>query len=161
MRIQLVEASSGKSVDALIVRCSSSNLPLKKDGWQFTWKRLGKTEGAEFCKIVRVSEPGEIEGVLMLTLLNGEMLYMNNIEVAPHNFGEHGRYDRVAGCLIAFACYKSFEEGTGHYIGYLTFDSRTKLIDLYQNKYGATHAMGQQMFINPDAGRKLMDTYLN
>ncbi len=97
----------------------------------------------------------------MLTLLNEEMLYMNNIEVAPHNYGEHGRYDRVAGCLIAFGCYKSFEQGAGHYIGYLAFESKTKLIALYQKKYGATQAMGQKMFIDPDAGRKLMKTYLN
>ena len=161
MKVQLVEVSSGKLVDALIVRCTTSDLPMKKGGWQFTWRRLGKTEGAEFYKIVTVSAPETIEGVLMVTLLNDGMLYMNNIEVAPHNYGEDGRYDRVAGCLIAFGCYKSFEVGRGHYIGYLTFESKTQLIELYQNKYRATLAMGQKMFIDPDAGRVLMKAYLN
>ncbi|HKK76725.1 MAG TPA: hypothetical protein VJ953_16735 [Saprospiraceae bacterium] len=61
-------------------------MPDKKGGWQFTWKKLGKTEGADFYKLTRVASTDTIEGMLMLTLLNEEMLYMNNIEVAPHNY---------------------------------------------------------------------------
>jgi hypothetical protein len=62
--------------------------------------------------------------------------------------------------LIAFACKKSFELGKGHYLGFLSFDSKTELISLYQDKYGATWAMGQKMFIGPANGKKLMEKYL-
>lgn len=97
----------------------------------------------------------------MLSVMYSEMLYMNNIEVVPHNFGKNGKYNHVAGALIAYACMKSFELGKNNYRGYLTFESKTELITLHQNKYKATLAMGQKMFIDPESGLKLMKTYLN
>ena len=93
--------------------------------------------------------------------MNDEMLYMNTIEVAPHNYGSNGKYENVAGCLIAFGCLKSFELGKNHYEGYLTFESKTELIQFYQKKYGASIAAGQRMFINPKAGLNLIEKYLN
>lgn len=160
MRIQLIEAESGELVEALILKAATKDLPAKRDGWQFTWKKLGKTEGADCYKLVTVNEPNQVEGMLMLTLLNGEMLYLNNIEVAPRNYGSGGKYDHVVGSLLAFGCYKSFELGKNYYLGYLSFDSKTELIELYQNKYGATCAMGQKMFFDPAAGKRLMTKYL-
>jgi hypothetical protein len=136
-------------------------MPLKKDGWQFTWKKLAKIEGAQFYKITLKDSPSKLEGLLMITLINDEMLYMNNLELAPHNYGSKGKYENVAGCLIAFACKKSFELGRGNYLGFLSFDSKTELISLYEEKYGAILAMGQKMFIDPGQGRKLMEKYLN
>jgi hypothetical protein len=62
--------------------------------------------------------------------------------------------------LLAFACYKSFELGRGHYVGFLSFESKTKLMKLYQEKYGAIAAMGQKMFFDPEGGKKLMRMYL-
>ena len=41
------------------------------------------------------------------------------IELAPHNRGKGKRYDRVAGCLIAFACRFEFYPGRGPYMGWL------------------------------------------
>ncbi len=160
MRVNLKEVESGELIEALITKAGKKELPLRRDGWQFTWKKLGKTEGADFYKLTTVEEPDVIEGMLMLTLINEEMLYMNNIEVAPHNFGKDGRYDNVAGGLLAFGCYKSFEQGKNYYLGYLSFESKTQLIELYQNKYGATFAMGQKMFFDPEAGKQLMKKYL-
>jgi hypothetical protein len=43
----------------------------------------------------------------MLTLQSEEMIYLNNIEVAPHNYGSNGKYDHVAGCLISFAALRN------------------------------------------------------
>ena len=161
MKVYLLEARSGDRVEAIISNAGKADMPSGKDGWQFTWKKLYKTEGAFFYRLARTGSPNEIEGLLMLTLINGEMLYMNDIEVAPHNYGSGGSYENVAGCLLAFACYKSFELGKGHYLGYLSFDSKTRLIELYEKKFGATSAMGQKMFFDPVAGKKLMKKYLN
>ena len=86
---------------------------------------------------------------------------MNNIEVAPSNYGRKGKYDRVAGALIAFACKFSFSHGTGHYKGFLSFESKTELIELYHKKYGATLARGLKMFISPEKGIMLIEKYLN
>lgn len=92
--------------------------------------------------------------------MNDEMLYMNNIEVAPQNYGSEGKYENIAGCLIAYACLKSIELGQKYYKGYLTFESKTKLIPLYEKKYKATLATGQRMFIEPKAGLELIEKYL-
>jgi len=85
---------------------------------------------------------------------------MNDIEVAPHNYGQKGKYDNVAGCLIAFACKESFEKGRNDYRGFLSFDSKTQLIEFYAKKYGATVARGSKMFIAPKEGKELMSKYL-
>ena len=52
--------------------------------WRFSWKKLNKLKGVQFYKVIRVDSPNIIEGVLIFTLINDEMLYMNNVEVAPH-----------------------------------------------------------------------------
>lgn len=161
MKIALKEVETGKLFEALVLPAEKTEMPLKKDGWRFTWRELVKTEGAFFYKVVLEGAPTQVEGMLMLTLINEEMLFMNNIEVAPHNYGSKGRFDNIAGSLIAFGCKKSFELGKGHYLGFLAFESKTELIPLYEEKYGATWAMGQKMFIDPEAGKKLMEKYLN
>lgn len=161
MKVLLQETASGKTSEALIAEAHWEDTPSRKNGWQFTWRKLFKTEGALFFRLARTDTPGQTEGLIMLTLINNEMLYMNDIEVAPHNFGSGGKFENVAGCLLAFACYKSFELGSGPYQGYLSFDSKTQLIELYQEKYGATFAMGQKMFFDPSSGKKLMKQYLN
>lgn len=161
MKVNLLEVRNEASVEGIISIAEQRDMPSKQDGWQFSWKKLFRTEGVLFFRLSRTEAPDQIEGLVMLTLINEEMLYMNDIEAAPHNFGSGGRYENVAGCLLAFACYKSFELGKGHYLGYLSFESKTRLIELYEKKYGATFAMGQKMFFDPFAGKKLMKQYLN
>ncbi len=155
------EVLTGQKHFAKIDRCPSGALPQKEDGWQFDWRNLALTAGAIFYRLTLQATPDVLEGVIMLTLINKEMLYMNNLEVAPHNYGTDGKFDGVAGSLIALACLKSFEIGTGAYTGYLSFDSKTELIELYQTKYRATLAAGQKMFISPEAGKVLIMEYLN
>ncbi len=88
------------------------------------------------------------------------MLIMDVLEIAPHNIGRNKRYDYVAGCLIAFACKESFKLG-GNYKGFLTFVSKTNLIEWYSSKYGAELALGQRMFIDWENGTKLVQRYLH
>lgn len=157
----LLDTKTKEYKAAVITEIGSGEMPLKKDGWQFTWRNLAKTEGAKFYKIVLKETPNIIEGIIMLTVMYSEMLYMNNIEVAPHNYGNGGRHDHVAGCLLAFACRTSYVKGKGSYTGFLAFDSKTELVDLYEKKYGATKAGGQKMFFTPEAGDLLIEKYLN
>jgi len=161
MNIVLRNTKTGKEKKGVISKVSKKYLPLKKDGWQFNWRQLYKIEGAEIYKLSTEENPKIIEGMLMITIFNEEMVFMNNVEVAPHNYGNKGIYKEVAGCLIAFSCIESFERGKGGYNGFLSFDSKTKLIELYQYKYGAKIAMGNKMYFDPIAGKALMRKYLN
>ncbi len=160
MEVKIFDRTNRKEREASILKAIKKDMPKKKDGWQFAWRSLFKVEGSEIYKLVLNENPEKIEGVVMLSLMNDEMLYMNNIEVAPHNYGSGGQYDKVAACLIAFACLKSFELGRNGYEGFLTFESKTNLIRFYQNKYGSTLAAGQRMFIEPAKGIGLIDQFL-
>lgn len=160
MKVQVKDTLSGNMASAEIMVAKFSDMPLKKDGWQFTWRELFRKQGAVFYKLVLDDSPQKIEGIIMLSLLDYGIVYMDCIEVAPHNYGSKGRYDLVAGCLIAYGCMQSFELGKPPYDGCLSFESKTVLIALYQEKYGATMGLGQRMFFSPQAGIKLMELYL-
>jgi len=161
MEVQILETKTNKNRLAEIARAMLKEMPKKKDGWNFTWRTLFKVEGSETYKIVLKDGVSEIEGMLMLTLMNDEMMYMNTIEVAPRNYGSKGKYDNVAGCLIAYACLRSFELGKNNYEGFLTFESKTELIRLYHDRYGARLAAGQRMFIEPEVSLELIEKYLS
>ena len=160
MRIKIYDSGTNLGIDSKIEIIDKKLIPLKKLGWNFNWKELHKTEGSVFYKISCIETPKVVEGIIMLTLFSDEMLFMNNIELAPRNIGANRTYDNVAGCLLAYACRKSFEIGRGNYKGYLSFDSKTNLIELYRTKYGATLAMGNKMYFSPEAGKSLMKQYL-
>jgi len=161
MQAYIEETATKRLVEAQILSASRQDLPLKKDGWQFNWRELArKNEEAMFFKLVRTEALQEIEGMLMIFLENREMLAMKNIELAPDNIGRKGKFDLVAGCLIAYACYQSQKLAKGNYRGFLIFESKSKLVPLYQKKYGATHAIGQKMFIDDIKGKELIERYL-
>ncbi|MGB1204696.1 MAG: hypothetical protein ACPG5B_03550 [Chitinophagales bacterium] len=160
MQLHLVENSTKTQKLGLIVEVSKSELPFKKDGWKFNWRQLYKMPNARCYKLVAAESPHIIEGLLMLQN-DGDVMIMRNIEKAAHNFGKNRRYTNVADCLIAFACKESFQNGKGNYKGWLIFDSKTELIELYRQKYGAEIAMGHKMFIAPNVGRQLIQKHLN
>lgn len=138
---------------------ASGKMPLKKDGWKFDWNKLIKEKNTKSYVLKLKGNYQSIEGVIQLRIEN-DMLIMDVIEIAPHNFGSSDkRFDHVAGCLIAFGCRESFKI-KGNYKGFLTFTSKTNLIDWYKKKYGATQALGQRMFIDDLTGLKLIEKYL-
>jgi hypothetical protein len=159
MDIELFEQPTKKRVEGRIEGTRYADMPLKKEGWFFAWRRLYKTEGAEVYKL-RLTETNEVKGLLMLTLMDNQMLYMNNVEVAPQRVDANSQYSREVGYLLAFACLKSFEQGRGAYIGYLGFECTPNLISFYRQNYGAVLVAGVFMYIPPAVGRKLIQTYL-
>lgn len=162
MKIQLLATKTGKLQPAFIEKATLKDMPLKKDGWNFNWRELFRENiSGKFYKISLEHSPKIIEGMLLLVLMNGEMVEMKNIEIAPHNYGVKGENDYVAGCLISYACLKSKTMGLGAYKGFLSFESKTKLIPIYQKKYGAVPSLGQRMFIEEQVGEKLIKEYLN
>jgi hypothetical protein len=120
---------------------------------------LIKEPGSQTFVLKIIDKQQSIEGALHLIVENG-MLIMDVIEIAPRNIGrKNKKYDYVAGCLIAFACRESFKIA-GNYKGFLTFVSKSNLIEWYSYKYAAVLALGQRMFIDAEAGEKLINEYL-
>lgn len=147
-------------IKAEIVLAKSLKLPLKKDGWNFDWNKVNKEKKSEVYILRLLEKPFSIEGMLLLKNEDG-MLIIDLVEIAPHNIGtSNKRFDNVAGCLIAFACRESFNLESD-YKGFLTFTSKSNLIELYQEKYGAILTLGRKMYIDDRSALKLIQKYLD
>ncbi|MDP4820440.1 MAG: hypothetical protein NWR67_05510, partial [Saprospiraceae bacterium] len=72
------------------------------------------------------------------------------------NKGKKKKIERIAGCLLAFAVQISFEHG---YSGFISLVPKTKLIDLYVEKYGFSQ-YGRQLVIEGKEAIKLVQKYL-
>lgn len=131
-------------------------MPASGAGWKFDWGKL-YVEAYYFYKLIYENE---IQALLKLRIENGEMVVMDNVEVAPHNYGKGGKYELVAENIIAYACRFSLIYGKGDYSGFLIFDSKTALISYYQMKYNAKLIFGTRMYIKPENGKKLVRKYL-
>lgn len=160
MKVNLIERKTKKIHTAEITIAKSKDIPFKKDGWKFNWRNLYKTDSALILKISLLESPNVMEGMMMLTILFDEMVYMDNVEVAPHNYGKNKKFENVAGSLIAFACLEAFIIGKNAYNGFLSFTSKTELIELYAQKYGAIIAMNSRMYIDSEIAKKLINQYL-
>jgi len=155
----ILDNQTNNLVEAEIVKGTLQNMPLKKDGWDFNWRAEIKKENTEVF-VLKLLSDNAVQGVLSLRI-EGDMIVMDLIEIAPHNKGQAGkRYKYVAGCLIAYACQETLKL-EGNYYGYLIFISKTALINWYRDKYYAQQTMGQNMFIDPIGGAKLIEEYLN
>jgi len=81
---------------------------------------------------------------------------MHLIESAPFNIGKDKAYIGVPGNLVAFACKLSFQRGGE---GYVSFLSKTKLIEHYEKSLGAIHFGGHNMVITTEAALSLTNKY--
>ena len=158
--IYILDKINNELIQSEIIPMNKTTIPYKKDGWNFNWRQLLQNKDSRTYILRTLNSPNQTEGALQLTV-EYDMLIMDALELAPYNIGQQNkRYDYVAGCLIAFACRKSFMI-EGDYKGFLTFVSKTNLIQWYSKKYGAELALGQRMFINWENGERLIEKYLN
>jgi hypothetical protein len=128
---------------------------LKKSDWIFDWKTEAKQQGNTIYKLVIVDNPTIIQGLISLQD-RGDHIFMALIESNKFNKGSKKVYLGVPGNLIAFACKLSFDKG---YEGYVSFESKTKLIEHYQKSLNAHVLFGNIMAINAKAANKLIQQY--
>ena len=127
----------------------------KKNGWSFNWKSELEDNAREVYKLTITNNPNIIQGLLSFTV-QPDHIYMDLLESAPFNRGKNKLYEGVAGNLVAYACKISFQHG---YNGYVSFTSKTKLIQHYFKTLGAVQYSGQLMIINTISANNLIDKY--
>ena len=158
--IYILDTINGELIESEIVPMDKKTIPLKKDGWSFNWRQLSSEENTRAYVLRTLNSPDQTEGAVCLRFKH-DMLIMDALELAQYNIGQKNkRYDYVAGCLIAFGCRESFKIKSD-YKGFLTFVSKTNLINWYAEKYGTKLALGQRMFIDWENGERLIEKYLN
>ena len=129
----------------------------KKEGWLFDWKSEFKMPDRDVYKLTIVNNQTVIQGLISLSVKT-DHVYLHLIESAPFNKGKDKVYAGVPGNLVAFACKLSFQRG---FEGYLSFLSKTNLINHYEKTLGATHVGGNLMIINTVAALKLINKYFD
>ena len=128
---------------------------LKESEWFFDWKAEAKGANNTVYKLVIVDNPTIIQGLISLQD-RGDHIFMPLIESNKFNKGAKKVYLGVPGNLVAFACKLSFDKGYG---GYVSFESKTKLIEHYQKTLGAHVLFGNIMAIDTKAANKLVQQY--
>jgi len=78
------------------------------------------------------------------------------IEVSRENIGHEKEYERIAGCLIAFACQMAFNK---KYRGFVSLIPKTVLIEHYKNTYGFEQ-LGRHLTLDFPASSLLVKKYI-
>lgn len=128
---------------------------IKKNAWRFNWMNELKIPTREVYKLTIVNNPSIIQGIVSLEVKT-DHVYMHLIESAPFNIGKNKTYLGVPGNLVAFAYKLSFQRGGE---GYVSFLSKTKLIEHHEKTLGADHFGGRNMVITAEAALKLTNKY--
>ena len=150
-------AFSGDSFETVLLPVKKEDLKsIKKgNGWQFDWKyEFQQTERIVY-KLTIKENTDIIQGLVSFSDKK-DHLFMHLIESAPFNKGKNKIYVGVAGNLIAFVCKKSWDR---KYEGFISFISKTRLIEYYEKTLDAIHIGNHKMVIFPKDALKLIRKY--
>lgn len=153
----IVNTISGDSFPTEVGLVNKDDLKqaLKRRGWLFDWKKELKTNDREVYKLTIVNSPHIVQGLTSLTI-KPDHVFIHLIENAPFNRGKDKLYEGVPGNLVAYACRLSFQRGND---GFVSFHSKTNLIDHYIQTLGAYHFGGHLMVIDTISANNLVDQY--
>jgi len=128
---------------------------MKKSDWAFDWHKEYKDPNKQLFKLVIHDNPNIIQGLISIEDKK-DHIFMHLIESAKFNKGAKKLYQGVPGNLVAFVCKVSFEKG---YEGFISFESKTKLIAHYKETLGAYVIAGKLMALDTTASLKLVNRY--
>lgn len=157
MKVNLYDKTRKKNVFGVISKAYKKEMPKSNSKWNFDWKALFSKNSLVF----KLSYEDELQGLLKMVKVEEGYYEMSNLELSPENHGSKGKYNNVAGCLIAFGCLLSFKLNSGSYKGYLAFTSKGELITHYEKHYYAELVYREKMIIFPNNGKERITKYLN
>ncbi len=149
-------AITGDSFKTQVLELTPKDIKsLKKSEWLFDWKAEAKQSDKTVYKLVIFDNPTIIQGLISLQD-RSDHIFMPLIESNKFNKGAKKVYLGVPANLVAFACKLSFDKGYG---GYVSFESKTKLIGHYKKSLGAHVLFGNILAIDTKAANKLIEQY--
>ena len=147
---------TGESFDTEIVRLTVNDIKLiTKADWRFDWRKEIKDGTREVYRLSTVNNSAVIQGMISLEE-KSDHIFLHLVESAKFNKGKSKIYYGVPGNLVAFACKKSFDKG---HDGFVSFESKTVLIEHYKKTLGAIQIDRQKMYINNVGARTLILKY--
>ncbi len=154
--MKILHKESGETYEAIISEMLPSDYTdvKKSKGFVFNWEAESENK---VYKIILKEEESQILGLLSLIDYPEEFrIHVNLVEVSRTNVGKVKKLENIAGCLIAFACTLAFKRGYG---GFVSLLPKTKLIDLYQEKYGFRQ-YGRLLGVEFESSKNLIDKYI-
>jgi hypothetical protein len=150
-------AFSGDSFNTELLPISKEDLRIinKGNGWQFDWKYEFEQPDRQVYKLTIIGNPNVNQGLISFSDQN-DHLFMHLIESAPFNKGKNKIYVGVAGNLVAFLCKESWDR---KYEGFVSFISKTRLVEHYEKTLGAVHVGNHKMVIFPNEALRLIKKY--
>lgn len=134
--MKILEVKTGIEHEVVIGRLRKPEFKVIKSGGQFTFKwHLYKD--LEVYHLSLVSNKMTLGLICLIDHPQSgfESIEIEALEASRGNTGKNKRFDRIAGCLIAFACLQSWRRGYG---GFVFLKPKTFLIKRYLD-YGFTH----------------------
>ena len=122
----------------------------------FKWKAYHNT-----CEIFKLTLLGKEDILGLIAIIDHpseERLEIKLLAVSHENVGQKKRYDRIAGCLIAFACRNAIKRYNNFPCVSLT--PKTELKKHYIHKYGMFDA-GRQIYLEEEALINIINFYYN
>ena len=128
--MKITNLISGERVKCSVEKATRKDVLSCAKNFKFDWLQELKYE---LFKLVTEENPGIVQALISIEIAETHLV-LSKIERA--GFGTAGIkiYEPVAKLLVAFACKFSFDLG---FDGYVTFISKTKLIDFYHRELGA------------------------
>jgi hypothetical protein len=153
----IVNTFTGDSFETSISRLAKVDLAgiTKKKGWSFNWAEEFRKNDRDVYKLTITNSPIVVQGLISFTIRE-DNVFMHLVESAPFNIGKNKIYEGVPGNLVAYACKISFQNNLQ---GYVSFFSKTKLIDHYIKSLGAYHFGGHLMVITTESAQLLVNKY--
>lgn len=148
-------AKTGENFKTQILPFNKSDKGYVKSKWSSNWQKESGDISRQIFKLVTVENPSVIHGLLSIEN-KGDHIFMHLLENAKFNIGKEKMYSGVAGNLVAFACKIAFEKG---YEGYISFVSKTKLVEHYKETLGAKIFGGNRMYIDTFESLRLFKRY--
>lgn len=154
--MKVIHKESGDEYEAIIKEMLPYDyIDVKKSkGFVFNWEAESANE---VYKIFLKEEESQILGLISIIDYPEEFrIHINLVEVSTVNVGKIKKLENIAGCLIAFACTLAFKRGYG---GFVSLLPKTKLIGLYQEKYGFRQ-YGRLLAVEFESSKNLIDKYI-
>ncbi|KJD44008.1 hypothetical protein QD47_19560 [Paenibacillus terrae] len=156
----LIHRESGEEYKTTFEPLLKSDLKMltKKMGWvNFDWKQEFSVSDRQVYKLL-IKGSTDIQGLISFQIAEG-YIDVFLVESAPWNVGSSDKvFIGVGAHLFAIACKFSFDYG---FDGVVSFTSKTKLIEHYQDKLGAIIIGGHLMAIETPKAKELVDIYFN
>ena len=154
--MKIFDIATNSENEAVILPVTNSDFSIIKRSKQFdfNWSKLkGKA-------IYKLTKKGQTDILGLMYLENHgqgtDAVEIVLLEAGKDNKGRNKKTDRIAGCLIAFACKESIRL---QHNGFVFLKPKTQLVKHYKTKYGFTDA-GYNLYSDDSNSIKLINTYL-